>query len=178
MASRYRRKRTDRIGLIAALILASIPLFPACQDAGESDRSSGDQTAASATTPLVRDYVEIADAAGEATTVVDATFLADALRKLAAALGALNLADEELQVALRVAAEHVLTDPQPVGTTAAVRNSLISAAEAIEAGGAGDGRLRRSAESLRADLPLADQAAAIREFLSISGPALRRMAAG
>ena len=178
MASRYRWKRTDRIGLIAALILASIPLFPACQDAGESDTSSGDQTASGETTPLVRDYVELTDAAVAETTVIDEKFLADALRKLAAALGTLNLADVELQVALRVAAEHVLTNPQPVGTTAAVRNSLISAAEAIEAGGNGDGGLRRSAESLRADLPLADQAATIREFLSISGPALRRVAAG
>lgn len=178
MASRYRPTRTHGIGLITALMLASIPLFPACQDAGESDTASGDQTAASTTTPLVRDYVEIADAAGEATTVVDEKFLADALRKLAAALGALNLADVELQVALRVAAEHVLTDPQPVGTTAAVRNSLISAAEAIETGGKGDGSLRRSAESLRADVPLADQAAAIRQFLGVSSPALRRVAAG
>ena len=176
MASRYRPTRTHGIGLATALMLASIPLFPACRDAGESDTSSGDQTAASATTPLVRDYVEIADAAGEPTTVVDEKLLADALRKLAAALGALNLADVELQVALRVAAEHVLTDPQPVGTAAAVRSSLMSAADAIETGGDGDGRLRRSAESLRADLPLTDQAATIREFLSISGPALRRVA--
>ena len=178
MASRYRLMRTGRVRLITALMLATIPLFPACQDAGESDTSSGERTASGATTPLVQDYVEIADTASAETTVIDEKLLADALRKLAAALGALNLADVELQVALRVAAEHVLTDPQPVGTTAAVRNSLISAAEAIETGSQGDGSLRRSAESLREDLPLADQAAAIREFLSISGPALRRVAAG
>ena len=178
MASRYRPKLTDRLGLIAVLILASLALIPACQDAGESDTSPGDETVAGEAAPLVRDYLEMADAAGAETTVVDEKFLADALRKLAAALGALNLADLEVQVALRVAAEHVLTNPQPVGTTAAVRNSLMSAADAIETGGNGDGSLRRSAESLRAELPLADQAATIREFLRISGPALRRVAEG
>jgi hypothetical protein len=95
------------------------------------------------------------------------------MRKLAGALGTSSLGDLELQVALRVAAEHVVSNPQPVGTTVAVRNALISAAEAIEAGGTGDGGLRQSAESALPDRPLADQAAAIREFLRKSGPASR-----
>jgi hypothetical protein len=54
-----------------------------------------------------------------------------------------------------------------------VRNALISAAEAIEAGGATDAGLRQSAESLRPDRPLLDQTATVREFLRRSGPALR-----
>ena len=61
MASRYRLMRTGRVRLITALMLATIPLFPACQDAGESDTSSGERTASGATTPLVQDYVEIAE---------------------------------------------------------------------------------------------------------------------
>ena len=116
------------------------------------------------------------EAAGAETTQVDDKFVADALRKLAGALGTLHLADLDLQVALRVAAEHVLETPQPPGTTAAVRNTLISAAEAIEAGGATDPGLRQSAESLRPDRPLLDQTATVREFLRRSGPTLRDVA--
>lgn len=117
----------------------------------------------------------MASAAGADTTTIEDEFVAGALRKLAAALGTLNVADIQLQTALRVSAEHVLSNPQPAGTSAAVRNSLISAVEAIEAVGPEDIDLRRSAESLRADRPLSDQSAIIREFLSRSGPALRRL---
>jgi hypothetical protein len=105
----------------------------------------------------------------------DRFLLADTLRKLAAALGTLGLADIDVQGTLRVAAEHVLSDPESTGTTAAVRNSLITAAAAVESG-RGGGDLRQAAESLRPDQPLADQVAALREFHRRSSALLRHAA--
>jgi hypothetical protein len=169
---------TCRIGIIAVAMLTSVAAFTACQRAGESRPSAGEDHVVNATPLLVQDYLQMADAAGVETTAVDEEFLANALRNLAAALGTLGLADLELQVALRVAAEHVLSNPQSADTTAAVRASLISAAGVIEAGGRGDGSVRQSAESLRSDRPLTDQGPALRDFFRKSAPALRRAAAG
>jgi hypothetical protein len=165
------------VNVVVVLALMGIAWFPACRGASESDTSSDDRyVTGNGTSAFVQDYLQVADAAGAETTVVDAEFLADALRKLAAALGTLNLAAPELQVELRVAAEHVLLSPRSIETTAAVRDSLISAADAIQAGGTAGAGVRQSAESLRADQPLLDQDAAIREFLGLSGPPLRRAA--
>jgi hypothetical protein len=169
-----------RIGIIAALTLTAAAGFAACQQRGESNRSSSDHgnAAGAGTAPFVQEYLQVAEAAGAETKEFDEQFLADALRKLAAALGTLNLADLDVQVALRVAAEHVLSNPQSADTTAAVRRSLIAAAEAIEAGGASEPGLRQSAESLRPDRPLSDQVTTVREFLRKSGPAIRRAVGG
>ena len=163
----------NRVGTIATLALMTIAVL-ACQDRGESETSSRNDSDGRRNAALVQDYLDVADTVAETTPITD-EFIADSMRKLAAALGTLNLGDLDLQVALRVAAEHVVSNPQPVGTSAAVRNALISAAEAIEADGTGGGGLRQSAESVLPDRPLADQAAAIREFLRRSGPALRRV---
>jgi hypothetical protein len=151
----------------------------ACQGDGNPDRPAGEQRqSADATAALVQDYLDVADAASTESTAIDDEFLADAFRKLAAALGTLNLGDLELQVDLRVAAEHVVSDPQPAGTTVAVRNSLISAAAAIDEAGTADTGVRRSAESLRPDRPLRDQLTTIRDFLRLSGAAVRNVARG
>ena len=160
----------NRIGIIAALTLTIAAGLPACQRSGESAASNDEGN----TPSPVQDYLRVADAAGVETTAVDEKFVADGLRKLAGALGTLNIADLDLQVALRVSAEHVLANPQSADTTVAVRNSLISAADAIEAGGANDTGLRQSAESLRPERPLAEQIVNVREFLRQSGPAIRR----
>jgi len=162
----------NRIGFLALTVTAAVGL-QACQRSSESGTSDAEGRGVA---PLVKDYLQVADAAGEASAEFDAQFLADALRKLAAALGTLNLGNLDLQVALRVSAEHVLSNPQSVETTTAVRNSLVSAAEAIEAGGASDSGLRQAAESLQPDRPLPDQVAMVRDFLQRSGPALRRAA--
>jgi hypothetical protein len=170
-----RRDVISRIGIIATLTIAAAAGLPACQRSGESVRPGA---AREEMPSLVEDYLDVADAASTESTAIDEQFLADALRKLAAALGTLNLGDLELQVDLRVAAEHVVSDPQPAGAAAAVRNSLLSAAAAIDADGTGDPGLRRSAESLSPDRPLRDQAATIRDFLRLSGAAVRRVARG
>ena len=93
---------------IVALALTGAVAFPGCRDTGGSATSSE-------AAPIVKDYLEVADAAGAETTTVDEQFLAEALRKLAAALGTLNLGDLDLQVALRVAAEHVVLNPERAG---------------------------------------------------------------
>ena len=167
-----------RIGIVTLVMLTSVAAFTACQRIDES-RSSGeeDHALADSATTLVNDYLQQAEAARAETTVVDEEFLANALRNLAAALGTLDLAELELQVALRVAAEHVLSNPQSVDTTVAVRTGLISAAEIVEADGRGDGSLRQSAESLRPDRPLSEQRSALRDFLLKSVPPVRRAAA-
>lgn len=153
----------------------SIAAFSACQRMNES-RGAEEHAVNGATSPLVQDYLQMADAAGAETTRIDEEFLANALRSLAATLGTLDLGNLEVQVDLRVAAEHVLSNPRSVGTAATVRMTLISAADVIEADGRGDGRLRQSAESLRTDQPLSDQGPALRNFLRTSVPTLRRAA--
>ena|SRR5688572_12299827 len=153
----------------------SIAAFSACQRMGES-RGVEEHAVNGATPPLVQDYLRMADAAGVETTRIDEEFVANALRSLAATLGTLDLGTLEVQVDLRVAAEHVLSNPRSVGTAATVRMTLISAADVIEADGRGDGRLRQSAESLRTDQPLSDQGPALRNFLRTSVPPLRRAA--
>jgi hypothetical protein len=160
----------------AIVALISVAAFSSCQRSSESRTSPGneDDVLNGGTPRPVQDYLRIADTAGAEATPIDDEFLANALRNLAAALGTLDLADLELQVDLRVAAEHVLSNPEAVETTAAVRQSLIAAAEAIEADGRGDGRLRQSAESLRPDRPLPEQVATVRDFFRTSIPPLRR----
>ena len=153
------------IETLTVVTLTSVATFIACQPVGESRKSPGGE-----------EHVA-GDGTPPETTVVDEQFLANALRNLAATLGSLNLADLDLQVALRVAAEHVLSNPHAVDTTGAVRTSLITAAEVIEADDRGDGSLRQSAESLRPDRPLSDQGPALRDFFRTSVPAVRRAAA-
>ena len=165
--------------MMALLMLASVTGFPACQRSGEPETSGAQGRAVGReASTLVQDYLELADAAGAENSGINEQFVADALRKLAAALGTLKLADLDVQVSLRVAAEHVLSNPQSADTTAAVRNSLVSAADAIEARDPAATGLRKVAESLRPDRPLPDQFATFREFIRKSGPPLRHAAEG
>jgi hypothetical protein len=163
--------------MMALLMLASVTGFPACQRSGEPDTSGAKESSVGGeASTLVEDYLELADAAGAENNGVDEQFVADALRKLAAALGTLKLADLDVQVSLRVAAEHVLSNPESPDTTVAVRNSLVSAAGAIEAGQPAATDLRKAGESLRPDRPLSEQFAAFRDFIRKSGPPIRHAA--
>ena len=159
-------------------MLASVAGFPACQRSREPDTSGAQGSSVDRdASAFVEDYLTLADAAGDENSGVDEQFVADALRKLAAALGTLQLADLDVQVSLRVAAEHVLSNPQSPDTTVAVRNTLVSAADAMEAGQPAATGLRKAAESPRRDRPLSDQLAAIREFIRKSGAPIRHAAA-
>ena len=74
--------------------------------------------------------------------------------------------------ASRVSAEHVLSNPDAIATTEAVRNALIQAAEAIEVERKSDGGLRQLAASLLLDRPLAKQHQTILEFFQQSADAM------
>jgi hypothetical protein len=86
---------------------------------------------APATNPAM-DFVRFAesDFTGE-----DADYVAEGLRGLAGALGALNVGTPELTVDLRVAAEHVLLHPTTEATTPTVSAGLLSVARALDGSG-------------------------------------------
>jgi hypothetical protein len=171
--------RAFAILLAAAAILLTI----ACgmgndTAAGENEPARGRGTTASAsdTNAPVRDYFEFARAVRDQPTDSDPTYVANGLRKMAAALATLNVGDLDLHVTLRAAAEHMLLSPGSTATTESVRSGLIAAANAIEQRGQGDsGDLRRTTESIRTDIPLGDQRATMREFFVTSADALERL---
>jgi hypothetical protein len=121
----------------------------------------------------VEDYLRFADEGTN--TDADPQAMAEGLRKLAGALGALSLGPPALQVDLRVAAEHILLNPSAQATTATVRDGLLAAAEAIESTADGEDSLRRLAESVRPSAQLLDQRTTVNEFLVQSATALDRI---
>ena len=169
-------------------LLAVTALFWAVGCVGSNDeRSRGvDEPAASdgataggsETNAPLQDYVQFAGTAETRGADVDQAYIADGLRKLAGALGTLNLGSPDLQVDLRVAAEHVLLNPISTATTEIVRNGLMSTAEAIDPGRQDGGdTLRRLAESVRPDGPLLDQRLTVGEFFQESAKAILHHAA-
>ena len=123
----------------------------------------------------VQDYLLFASSVRDRNVQgTDAEFVAEGLRKLAGALGALNLGSLDLTVDLRVAAEHVLLNSASTSNTEVVRKSLVSAADALEAGRQKDNAaLRQLAQSIRSDVPLLEQLATVHEFFRASAGAMR-----
>lgn len=169
-------RRRSWMAISAVGLLAVTAIFWAVGCAGSNDeRSRGVDEPAAANSPL-QDYLRFAGTAETRGADVDREYLADGLRKLAGALGTLNLGGPDLQVDLRVAAEHVLLNPASTATTEIVRNGLMSAAEAIEPGRPDGGdTLRRLAESVRPDGPLFDQRLTVQEFFQESAKAIQRV---
>jgi hypothetical protein len=167
----------------AVVLLAITAIFWALERAGTNNESSNgvdradatDGTASGSDThaPL-QDYLQFASTAGARGTDVDEKYMVDGLRKLAGALGTLNLGSPELQVHLRVAAEHILLNPASTATTESVRNGLIAAADAIETGRQDGDNLRQLAESVRPDLPLLDQQVTVHKFFQESAKVIQR----
>jgi hypothetical protein len=123
----------------------------------------------------VRDYLSFAGVAGGGPTQVpefDADYVAEGLRKLAGALGTLNLGTTELQIDLRSAAEHVLLIPASPATTVVVREALIAAADTIEPE---PGKARQLANSITPDKPLLDQPMTIVDFFREAAHAIQRL---
>lgn len=161
--------------VILASLIAVAALFLAIERGGiDSDGASG---TGNETDSPIQDYLRFAGAVGDRPiqeSGADHDYIVEGLRKLAGALGTLNLGRPDLQVDLRVAAEHLLLNPVSEATTEVVRDALISAADAIEPEHAnGEGNLRRLAESIGPDRPLLDQQAAIREFFRESARAMQ-----
>ena len=171
--------------ILVVISLAIAALFWAVARVGDTDDDAvavgvpaDNDGANSETISPVQDYLQFAGAAGDRQvrdSDADPDNIVEGLRKLAGALGTLNLGSPDLQVDLRVAAEHLLLDSASTATTAVVRNSLILAADAIEAERQNEVNLRRLAESIRRDRPLLDQQAAVREFFRESAKTMQRL---
>ena len=103
----------------------------------------------------------------------DVEAVVEGLRRLAGAVGALEGTPPEVAVDLRVAAEHLLLNPEAMGTTEAVRNSLAAAADTLDRPGAGASPLRVLAESIDRDTPLAKQQDQLRRYFVLAAESLR-----
>jgi hypothetical protein len=183
------KTRRERWLVILAVTLSAIgAIFWAIENVGDNDedRAGVDMPAdngrgsatAGATTSPVEDYIRFAAAIGDRQLQdsVPPDYVVEGLRKLAGALGTLNLGSPDLQVSLRVAAEHLLLTPASTATTAVVRDGLISAADAIEPQyGKGEVNLRLVAESIRPEKPLLDQQSAVDEFFRESATAMQQL---
>lgn len=170
--------------IFAGVLFAIAAVFWTVERAGNNDESSSGVDTAAATdgataigteanAPL-EDYLQFAGTVGTRGADVTQTLIVDGLRKLAGVLGTLNLGSPELQVDLRVAAEHILLNPASTATTESVRNRLIAAANAIETGRHDADNLRRLAESIRPDVPLLDQQATVHKFFQESAKVIQR----
>lgn len=164
-----------QIAVVAAFLIAIAAMFWAFGrlrggDSGASEPSTNESSGATGAASPVADYLLFIDAVG----VDDQTLIVEGLRKLAGAVGYLNLGTLDVQVRLRVAAEHILLNPGSTSTTEAVRTALISAAEAIEMGGKSDEDLRRLAVSLQLDRPVTNQQETMVTFFRKAAAALKR----
>lgn len=122
----------------------------------------------------VEEYLQFASSDVTATNAHQQR-MSEGLRKLAGALGTLNIGALGLQVDLRVAAEHLLLNPSSPETTALVRDALTSAADAIQTAADGGDRLRQLAQSVRPGVPLRDQRATVHQFFQDSASVIARM---
>ena len=170
-----------RIAVVAAFLLTIAAAFWAFQqlryeETDTSQRLENESFSGKETSPI-EDYFFFVDAGLNKGAANAQPFIVEGLRKLAGAVGYLNLGTVDVQVSLRVSAEHVLSNPDATATTEAVRNALIQAAEAIEVGRKGDGDLRQLAASLLLDRPLAQQHQTILEFFQQSADAMQRAVA-
>jgi len=180
-----KNRRWSWLVILVVISLAIAAVFWAVERVGDTDEDAAavrvpadNDGADSETSSPLQDYLQFAGAAGDRQmrdSDADPDNIVEGLRKLAGALGTLNLGSPDLQVDLRVAAEHLLLNSTSTATTAVVRNSLISAADAIEAERPNEVNLRRLAESVRRDRPLLDQRAAVREFFRESATAMQRL---
>jgi len=181
------RRRWGRVFLLAMVpVMAAV--FWAVERAGDDDadgaragappQDDGATAFNSEVTSPVEDYLRFAGAGDSPMPEPDAVpeYIAAGLRKLAGALGALTLGSHDLQVDLRVAAEHLLLNPASTATTTVVRRGLISAAAAMQpSGGSNHVDLRRIAQSIEPDRPLLDQRAAVRDFFRESAMAMQKV---
>jgi hypothetical protein len=144
--------------------------------AGEKARAT-DVAAGSGreTISAVEEYLRMAGIADTPDAGLNQEHMADGLRRLAGALGTLNLGAPALQVDLRVAAEHILLNPSSPATTESMRSRPVAAAEAIQTAADGDDSLRRLAESVRPGVPLLDQRATVWKFFQESANTIQRL---
>ena len=168
------------VALALCVIAAAFWIVARVSDPGERGARTGSTDAAVAARDAaspVQDYLRFAgrvEAGPAQGTGVDAAEIAEGLRRLAGALGARNLGSVDLQINLRIAAEHLLLNPASPATTAVVREALISAAMALDAEPDHGTTL---AESISSDRPLLQQQMTIVDFFRAAAQALQQTSA-
>jgi hypothetical protein len=140
--------------------------------------NEGSAAVVSGATPDVRpaggpvtDYLEFAS--GVDATPANSEMIVDGLRRLAGALGTLEGAPPGAAVDLRVAAEHILLSPDTPGTTKAVRDSLVAAADILTDGGTDAPRLGSLAASIDPATPVGMQGDVMARFFVRAAEILR-----
>jgi hypothetical protein len=159
-----------------SVIAASWVIERLTGDATDSETAGGAAENGGATTTPIQDYLQFAATLGNRPIEASGTnpeTVVEGVRTLAGALGTLELGGADLQIDLRVAAEHILLNPAATANTAVLRDALMAAADALEPQ---HGNLRRLAESIRPDRPLLEQQMTIREFFRESARAIQTSA--
>jgi hypothetical protein len=122
----------------------------------------------------VRDYLDFAGGvrAGAPST---GALIVDGLRMLAGAVATMESTGPEVAIDLRVAAEHVLLSPDSIGTTVAVRESLLGAATRVEIDRGAAPLLLEAAESIDPQASLIQQRDELIRCFIAAADSLRRM---
>jgi hypothetical protein len=163
---------------VAAVILAVIVVWGAagCGRGGLNSDAGSQRGDIGAAADPVQDYLQFTVALEESeapVSAVDLSFVVEGLRRLAGALGTLTPGSPDLQVDLRVAAEHVLLSPESPATSAAVREGLLKAADAVERGDGEHVALHNVAGAIDPRQPLLEQQATVRTFFREAAIAIR-----
>ena len=132
---RAKIRRSTKPPLIATIAGVLATAFLGLWWLGRADPVSPDPqlTEGTRTTGIsdpVADYREFASALDSATTT--SAQLVEGLRTLGGAVGVATAGEAPAAIDLRIAAEHIALNPDDHSTTTAVRNSLVSAADALD----------------------------------------------
>jgi hypothetical protein len=122
----------------------------------------------------VEDYLRFVAAVPDSQSGLSDDRMAEGLRKLAGALGTLNIGSPDLLIDLRVGAEHILLNPASAETTATIRAALVATADTLDRGTETGRALQGAAESIRSDQPLAEQRMAVLHFFRQAADAIQR----
>jgi hypothetical protein len=152
---------TRLIWIVTALLAAAVLAFWALGRRGGATGDGTDaerrQASVAAAEDAVRTYAAFAERLRAAQPAPGPDAVVEGLRRLAAALDALDVGGEELPVDLRVAAEHVRLNPDALATTELVRDRLVAAATALDRRREGEADLRPAAEAIDPKIPLGRQ---------------------
>jgi hypothetical protein len=179
--SNHRSKEAPRwiAAALTLVIVAAVFWSGACVNDREEQRtaSAGDDNGSPPNAPSpVEAYIEFVATVGDPPARLSDDQMAEGLRKLAGALGTLNAGGPDLLIDLRAGAEHVLLNPASTETAAIIREAMVAAADAIERGSGPDLALRETARSVRPDLPVIEQRAAVLHFFRQAADAIQRQA--
>lgn len=168
----------SRAAAAAMLVIVAAVLWPVgCRNdrEEESTEAAGDNNESPLEAPPpVEAYVEFAAKTGNPSARLSDAQMAEGLRKLAGALGSLNMGGPDLVIDLRVGAEQVLLNPASAETAAIIREAMVAAADSIERRTGPDPALRGAVESVRPDRPLIEQRAAVLYFFQQAADAIHR----